>query len=280
MTLALPQIDALASQRVNGRGRLAVARVDGRTRLRTLYQEGAAKIRLPATGADPLEAILINTAGGLTGGDRLDWQVEAAAGSAVVLTTPASEKLYRTPGGGAEVAIRLRAAAGASLAWLPQETIAYDGSSVSRRLDVDLDADAGLLMVEATVFGRSAMGETVARASFRDRWRVRVGGRLVHAEDVRLGPAMASTLDRAAALGGARAMATVLMVGPQAERHLDAARVIVGETGGGVSHWAVAGTGKLLARLVAGDGYGLRQRLVPLLVLLNGRAGLPKSWSL
>ena len=74
-------------------------------------------------------------------------------------------------------------------------------------------------------------------------------------------------------------MATVLLVGDEAERHLDAARDIAGSDGG-VSFWPVAGTGKLLARLVAGDGYALRRRLVPLVELLNGRAGLPKLWSL
>ena len=46
------------------------------------------------------------------------------------------------------------------------------------------------------------------------------------------------------------------------------------------SVWSVKASGKLLARLYAGDGYQLRQRLVPLVGLLNGRAGLPKLWSL
>ncbi|TIU63331.1 MAG: urease accessory protein UreD, partial [Mesorhizobium sp.] len=50
--------------------------------------------------------------------------------------------------------------------------------------------------------------------------------------------------------------------------------------GGGASFWSVGRSGKLLARLTAGDGYQLRKRLVPLVELLNGRAGLPKLWSL
>ena len=62
------------------RGRALPCASGGRTRVERLYQEGAAKIRMPRTSsADPLEAMLINTAGGLTGGDRLDWQIEAGS---------------------------------------------------------------------------------------------------------------------------------------------------------------------------------------------------------
>ena len=64
----------LASQRVTGEGALDVRLGVGRTRVERLYQQGAAKIRLPRSEADPLEAVLINTAGGLTGGDRIAWE--------------------------------------------------------------------------------------------------------------------------------------------------------------------------------------------------------------
>ena len=83
--------------------------------------------------------------------------------------------------------------------------------------------------------------------------------------------------------GGATAIATVLLIAPDAEQRLEAVRAIVGPLGG-ASFWTLSGAagemnGKLLARLVANDGYDLRQRLVPLLGLLNGQAGLPKVWS-
>ncbi len=269
----------LAAQRVDARGRLVARQAHGRTRLARLYQDGAAKIRMPTVAADPLEAILINTAGGLTGGDRVAWQVEAETGARVTVTTQACEKLYRARSGQAEVAVTLQAAEGARIAWLPQETIVFDGSAFSRRLDVDLAAGAQALILEATVFGRLAMGERVGRASFRDRWRIRREGRLVHAEDFALGPDIGRTLARAAATGGSIAIATLLLVADEAPDLLEPAREIVGEAGG-VSAWSVAGSGKLLARLVCQDGYLLRQRLAPLVGLLNGRAGLPKVWSL
>jgi urease accessory protein len=199
--------------------------------------------------------------------------------AAAVLTTQACEKAYRSAGGTADIACTLRVEAGGSLAWLPQETIVYEGSALRRRFEIDLAAGARLLMVEATVFGRLAMGERTQSALFRDRWRVRCAGRLVHAEDLALGPALAPTLAGTAATAGAPVVATVLLMDEVAGELRDQARAIVGETGG-VSVWSVAGSGKLLARLVAEDSYTLRRRLVPLLELLNGWAGLPKAWSL
>ena len=123
------------------------------------------------------------------------------------------------------------------------------------------------------------MGERVRQAMFRDRWRVRQGGRLIHAEDFAIGPDLEATLGRRAVTGGAIAIATVLLVSPDAETLLPQVRDIIGEEGG-ASAWSVGGSGKLLARLFAGDGYLLRKRLVPLVGLLNGQAGLPKVWSL
>ena len=66
--------------------------------------------RLPG----PLQAIVINSAGGITGGDRLRLQAEAGEGAHLVLTTQAAERAYRangaTPG---RIDTRLAVAAGA-----------------------------------------------------------------------------------------------------------------------------------------------------------------------
>ncbi len=272
-----------AMQRVQAVGRLAVASRDGRTRVQRLFQQGAAKIRMPVISSDPFEAILINTAGGMTGGDRLDWEFEVGPGAAAALTTQACEKAYRAESGVARIRTVARVAEGGHLAWLPQETILYDRSALERRLDVDLAPGATALIVESVIFGRRAMGETVASARFRDVWRIRVGGRIAHADTVAFDGDVAAWLSRAAVTGGATAIATVLLIAPDAEQRLEAVRAIVGPLGG-ASFWTLRGdkgemNGKLLARLVANDGYDLRQRLVPLLGLLNGQAGLPKVWS-
>lgn len=270
---------ALAEQRVDASGVLAVRRRVGRTRIERLFQEGAAKIRLPQGVGDPLEAVLINTAGGLTGGDRLSWRISVAEGAHATVTTQACEKVYRSSGGEATSAIALDVGVGASLAWLPQETILFDGSAFRRTISADFAAGARGLIVESTLFGRLTMGETLRRGLFSDRWRIRSGGRLVHAEDFAIGPEVAGRLAARAATGGACAVATVLALRDDAEELLDRARALVGEDGG-ASAWRVAETGKFLARLIAEDGYGLRKRLMPLLQMLNGAAGLPKVWSI
>ncbi|MBO6719993.1 MAG: urease accessory protein UreD [Rhizobiaceae bacterium] len=279
MTTQRPAIENLQSQRVAARGELVAALVDGRTRVSRLYQEGAAKMRLPQQAGPSLEAVLINTAGGLTGGDRLSWEVEARTGTSVTVTTQACERAYRSAGGHAELRSRIAVRDGATLAWLPQETILYDRSALQRSLEIDLAPDARTLIVEPVILGRRAYGETVQLAHFRDRWRVRVAGRLVHAEDFALGPSVERRIAREVVTGGALAFATILLVGRDAEAHAEPLRTIVGDAGG-VSHWHVGGTGKLLARLVAQDAYALRRRLVPALELLNGQAPLPKLWSL
>jgi urease accessory protein len=269
----------LSSQRVNGLGRLSIHYKDGRSRISRLYQEGAAKIRMPHAAHDPFGAVLINTSGGLTGGDRLRWEIETEAGAAAVVTTQACERIYRSAGGVSRVSSALRAESGTRLAWLPQETILFNGAALSRSMEVDMAADAEVLVAEATVFGRQAMGEVAEMALFHDRWRVRVDGRLAHAEDFRLGPQLAAQLGRRAVANGARAVATVLLMARDAEGRLAGARGIIGEDGG-ASAWRAGGYAKLVARLHAPDGYALRKRLMPLLAMLNGRAGLPKVWSI
>src|SRR5690606_28595396 len=122
---------------------------------------GAARIRMPKVGQDPLEAILINMSGGLTGGDRLSWNVELGEGTSATVTTQACERIYRSGGGEARITTHLKAANGTRLAWLPQETILFDRSALSRKLDLELEETAEALVVEATVFGRLAMNEQV-----------------------------------------------------------------------------------------------------------------------
>lgn len=274
-----PFVSPAGAQRVAGRGRLFCGRRDGRTCLQRLYQDGSAKIRLPKVHCDPLEAVLINTAGGLTGGDRLGWSVEIGDAASASVTTQACEKLYRAAAGRAETSVSIRVGAGGRIAWLPQETIVFDRAAFARTLDVDLAPRAEALVLEATLFGRVAMGERTSRGSFHDRWRIRQDGGLIHAEDFRIGPDIAASLHRPAGAGGALAIATLLLVSTAADSFLEPARAIIGEAGG-ASFWSVGKSGKLLARLFAEDGYRLRKRLVPLIELLNGRAGLPKLWSL
>jgi urease accessory protein len=272
-------------QRITGTARLTLAHLEGRTRLGRLYQEGAARIRLPRThNGAALDAVLINTSGGLTGGDRMQWSIDAGHGASAVITTQACEKIYRAASDCARVHAGIRLHAGATLAWLPQETILFEGSALSRQLEVDMAADAGLLVVEPLIIGRRAMGETVHRADFRDRWRIRLDGRLLHAEDLRLDGDVAALLNRGSTTRGAIAMATLLLVHRDAADLVEPARRLLGPDAGASAIRSSAGS-RLVVRMVAPCGFELRRQLVPVIDLCNrklsgSRQGLPKLWNL
>src|SRR5690606_15039803 len=150
--------ELLASQRVRAEGRLTIVQAEGRTRLAELYQEGAAKIRLPRHDGDGIEAVLINTAGGLTGGDRLAWRIGVGENAALTLSTQACEKIYRSAGGAAQVSTAVSVGSGGWLAWLPQETILFNRAALDRTLDIELGHGAEALLVEPVLIGRTAHG--------------------------------------------------------------------------------------------------------------------------
>ena len=152
----------------------------------------------PRREGDGLSGVLVNTAGGVAGGDSFDIEIAAAEGARLTLTTAAAEKVYRAPGAAAQLDIALKVAAGAHLAWLPQETILFDRARVHRRFDIELDEAASLLLCEIVVFGRTAMGERMEQGEFVDRWRMRRDGKLVFAETVRLDGDIGAKLARSA----------------------------------------------------------------------------------
>jgi urease accessory protein len=261
-------------QRARGEGRVLAKVRDGQTEIADLYQEGCAKIRLPHTHSDALQAVLMNTAGGLTGGDHVRWTMEAAPGAKLVLTTPACERVYRSIGGDAVVENALVAHEGAHIDWLPQETILFEHSCLDRRLDVDLAEGATLTAVEAVLLGREAMGEAAHNARLRDQWRIRRNGRLIHAEATTL-TADPRERQSLSLLHGALAFATVLHISPAAERKLDAVRTLLPETGGA----SVIGE-RLTVRLLAESGIALRRSLSPIIALLSSAGSVPRLWTL
>ena len=271
----------IAPQRAWGKGRLAAKSQGGRTRVAELYQEGCAKIRLPKTFDASMEAVLINSSGGVTGGDRLDWAFEAGEGTSLTLTTQACEKIYKASSGTADIATRISVAARARVDWLPQETILFDRASLTRSLEVELAVDASFLAVEAVLLGRKAMGEVVRTGLFRDRWRISSGGRPIHAENLALGNDVADLAARRAVLDGAAAFATLLYVARDCEAMLTKLRGFLdGRAQSGVSHYRVGGRDKIVARVAAADGFALRKILLPMISHLRKDASVPKVWTL
>lgn len=263
--------EVFAANRAAGRIALSVAAQGGVTRRRDVYEDGPLRVRFPNVFGDALEAMIVNTAGGIAGGDRHDLEMAAGEGASLTVTTAAAEKVYRAIEPDAEITVKLAAAANARLCWLPQETILFDRARLARKIDVELDDSATLLMAEAVVFGRTAMGERMEEGAFTDCWRVRRGGRLVFAETVRLDGAIAKRLDEAAVAGGGVAIATVLAVpGDDAAVERVRAQTFCGEVG--VSAW----NGLAVARLCAKDGASLRRDLAAVAGALGG--ALPRLW--
>lgn len=264
-------------QRAKGEGRIAVERATGDGhKVVGLRQAGAARIICPRNHLDAaFEAVLLNTAGGLTGGDRFSWEASAGRDTMLRVTTQTAERVYRSAGGDARVETRLGAEVGARLEWLPQETILFDGARLSRSLSIDIAGDAGLLAVESVVFGRRAHGERVGSGSLRDQWRVRREGRLIYADAVRMDGGIAALLDRPATFGGAQAFATILLAGP--------GRMAIGDirallpVDDGLEAGASALPEVTVIRILAAHGDVLRPALARLLVALRG-APLPRVW--
>jgi urease accessory protein len=270
------EITPIPPQRTKAAARLVTKSASNKTRLDVFYQESAAKIRIPESYDGKMEAVLINTSGGLTGGDRIAWEIEAGESCNVTVTTQACERVYKSSGGHAEVNTTLKAAANSSLHWLPQETILFDQGALRRTLAVELDDSAEFIALEAVLVGRKAMGEIVETGLFRDRWRVRKSGALIHAEDVCLSGDLKALIAKSPVLGGNQAFATLLYCGSRAEALLPKLRVLFGELPAGVSVW----NGKLVARLVAPEGYDLRKMLIPAISLLRNGEPAPKMWNL
>jgi urease accessory protein len=265
--------EIFAGNRATGHVALGVAAHGGRTRRRVVHEDGSLRVRFPNTTQDGLEAVIVNTAGGMAGGDKFDIALAVGEGAHLMAGTAAAEKIYRSDGAATDVSLKIELEAGARLAWLPQETILFDQAQLARRIDIELANTASLLMVEGLVFGRAAMGEAMNGGLLADRWRLRVGGRLVFAENARLDGAIAAKLARSAVAAGGIAIATVLLA-PANDDALAAVRAHDGLYAGevGVSAW----NGMAVARLCARDGAALRHDLISLLAALGTQ--VPRLW--
>jgi len=263
------------SMRTRGKIRAHFAAEGGRTRIEKLYETGGWRLKHPNPHAG-CEAVILNTGGGLASGDCVNLAFSLGAGADVTLTTQAAEKVYRG-GPAAELAVTIDLSEAARLHYLPQETILFEGAHLRRRLTVEMAANASALFVEMAFFGRLARGETCMRGAFRESWRIRRAGKLLFADETSLDGEIGALLDRPAIGRGARAVALLVFVDPQAETRLAALRAECGRHANLVEAGASAFNGMLVARFAAPLPEALRAAMVPALVSLRGRAP-PRVW--
>jgi len=272
--VAAPPVPPL--QRGSGAAEIVFKRRGDATVLARLAQRTPCRVLFPAAEpGDPPLAVLLTTSGGLTGGDTLRVRIGVEPGACAAVTTQAAEKIYRSLGADVGIDVDLAVGAGATLEYLPQETILFDGARLVRRTSVDVAADGRFLAAEMLVFGRAARGEVPRAGRVFESWRVRRGGRLVWADALSLEGDIAARLDDPFAFAGARALATLVYVGDAAEALLPRARELAEGAASLVR-------GVLIVRLFGPLARAVRDRLARVLAGMRQAIGLtnalPRIW--
>jgi urease accessory protein len=264
-----------ALERAHGGCELVLSGRTGTTRLAHLYQHDPCRILFPRVDRGELTtAIVANTSGGLAGGDRIAIDLAVEAGGRAVATGQSAEKVYRSLGAATEQRVSLRVADAGWLEYLPQETILFDGARLERTIEIGVDRGARLMAGDIVVHGRTARGERFDRGLFHDRWAVRVDGRLVWVDALRLEHDIPAVRNHPAGFAGAIAHTTLLYVAPDAAERLAFLRDLVEESGvtGGVTCLGPV----LIARLLAAETAPLRRAVARIWSALRAEAaGLP-----
>jgi urease accessory protein len=253
------------------------------TRIMDVFQRAPIRIMFPRDiGGAVEEAVLVNTAGGVAGGDRLEIAVTALANASIAVTSQAAEKVYRALNEPARITTKLKACEAAKLAWLPQETIVFNWGRLRRETEIELSSTAELLALEWLVLGRAAHGEVMVGGHITDSWRVKKDGRLIWADSFRATDEMFSHLHRKALLSSCKTVGTLIHSGPCPDTRLELLRDIAASLPCHCAATSVAGL--IIVRFAARVSYDLRLALRSFLQQFSRELGpghfrVPKMWS-
>ena len=270
-------------QRADGTGKIVLVGSETGTRILDVYHRSPLRVMFPRTRRHSVEeAVLINTSGGVAGGDRLEWRVVALADASIAVTSQAAEKIYRALAEPAHISTHLAAGNRAKLAWLPQETIVFNGARLNRETVIEASSDSEVLALEWIVLGRAARNESVTSGQIIDTWRVKKGGRLVWADTFRVFDETFAHLHRRALLSECIAIATVIYSAPDLDRRLDFLRNFAGAAECRCAVTLV--NGLVVIRFAANAASDLRASLCRLLQQLSGELEpgpfrVPRMWS-
>jgi len=270
-------------QRAEGSGRIVLSGSDKATRVMGVFQRSPIRIMFPRTADDALEeAVLVNTAGGIAGGDRLETDVTALGNASIAVTSQAAEKVYRALDEPARITTRLKAYDVAKLAWLPQETIVFDRGRLRRETEIELSSGAELLALEWLVLGRVAHGEEMVGGQITDSWRVKRDDRLIWADSFSITDEIFPHLHRKALLSNCRAVATLIYFGPVLDARLEFLRDVARSLECQCAATSVGGL--IIVRFAAKVLYDLRLALQIFLEQFSRELGgapfrAPKMWS-
>ena len=246
------------------------------TRLKNLRQEGSYRASFPRHSKGNIETVIINTAGGVTSGDKFTTTITAHESSQISITTQAAERIYRardTLVGEIQTSLCLQK--NAQLYWLPQETILFDGARLKRRLDVDLHSSAKFLMVEPLVFGREASGEKLLSGMLDDRVSISSNGQPIYIDRIKLKDNITDQLMRPALANNSHAVVSIVLVKPNAKLLLEPVRALLPQKAGA----SLLNDNILVVRMLAQDSHEMRTATFPILTLLTHNT-VPKNWRL
>ncbi|MCE8038408.1 MULTISPECIES: urease accessory protein UreD [unclassified Halomonas] len=190
---------------------------DGRTRMVEACHRGPLRVQRPfyPEGRDgACHVYLLHPPGGLVSGDALSIAARVEAQAHALLTTPAANKLYRADSHGVawEQRTSLKVSPHGILEWLPQETIAFDGSRGMQETLIELDAGARCLGWEVLALGRPASRLPYVSGRIDQRFRLFRDGKPLWLERQPLDPAHPRFAGRWGQ-GGASVQATLWAVG-------------------------------------------------------------------
>ena len=262
----------ISHQRSHGQARVSLTASGG---LGDLFQKGSGKAILPRVDGPVPEVVFLNTSGGLTGGDTLTFDLSIGKGAAAMAATQTAERAYASPAGHAKVEVRLKLGNGATLFWLPQETILFQHAALRRATTVEMGDGARFLGVETLVLGRGAMNEHLNHVDLRDARRVfGPDGTIRHAEQICLDSATLADVVSPAGWQGKTVLATLTFVAPDAEDSLGRVRDLIQTLPcAAASAW----NDRLVLRILANDSWQVRKALIPVIQAL-GPGNIPRVW--
>ena len=269
-------------QRAEGAARIVVSGSEKGTRVRTVFQRAPIRVMFPKVDSGTVEAVLVNIAGGIAGGDRLEYVMTAVSSASIAITSQAAEKVYRALNEPARAVTRLKACDSAKLAWLPQETIVFNWGGLRRETEVDVSSSAELLALEWLVLGRAAHREDMVGGHITESWRVKKDGRLIWADSFRATDETFPQLHRKALLSNCKAVGTLIYFGASLDRRLEFFRDIAPSLQCRCAATSVGGL--IIVRFAATASSDLRLALRSFLQQLSPKLGpgpfrVPKMWS-
>ena len=237
---------------------------------------------LHAEGPQVCQHIIVHPPGGIAGGDTLDISVEVGERAWAQLTSPGAAKWYRAASS-ARQTLELRVQPGATLEWLPQETIVYSGARAELSTRIDLHGDARLFYWDIVALGRPAAAERFDEGHFQARLDIRRDGCPLWHERQHIDGGD-GLLDSPIGLAGQPVFATLLVSGEIDAELLERCRELPCPAGHTVRGDLTQLPDLLVARCLAGEALHARAWLIELWRLLRpallGREAVPpRIWS-